>query len=97
MENPASYGNAFCWPVSRAIAVPRFLSLFIRNGILYLLPLAVLAAATAARLAVPAVLDRLSLICFDLYQREAPRQPGDEPIRIVDIDDFSINKVGQWP
>ncbi|MBV8888655.1 MAG: adenylate/guanylate cyclase domain-containing protein [Alphaproteobacteria bacterium] len=77
--------------------MPRFLSLFIRNGILYLLPLAVLAAATAARLAVPAVLDRLSLICFDLYQREAPRQPGDEPIRIVDIDDFSINKVGQWP
>ncbi|MBV9863542.1 MAG: adenylate/guanylate cyclase domain-containing protein [Alphaproteobacteria bacterium] len=64
---------------------------------MYLLPLLVLLVATAARLAVPTVQDRLSLICFDLYQRAAPRDPGDLPIRVIDIDDNSIKRVGQWP
>jgi adenylate cyclase len=68
-----------------------------RRGVIYLLPLAVLAAAIAARLAAPDLLDRLSLIAFDLYQRAAPRQPGNAPIRIVDIDDRSLAKIGQWP
>jgi adenylate cyclase len=67
-----------------------------RTGI-YMLPLAVLAFAAIARLAIPDVLDRLSLVCFDLYQQAAPRQPTDTPIRVVDIDDASLAKIGQWP
>jgi adenylate cyclase len=69
----------------------------LRRGILYLLPLAVLFVAIGARIAAPDLLDRLSLIAFDLYQRALPRVPGNSPIRIVDIDDKSLAKIGQWP
>jgi adenylate cyclase len=68
------------------------------RGAIYMLPLAVLFAAATARVAAPDLLDRMSLICFDLYQRAAPRKPEpDTPIRIVDIDDDSLKKIGQWP
>src|SRR5271170_7444617 len=77
-------------------AAMRILAQF-RRGVIYLLPLAVLLAAIGARVAAPDLLDRLSLIAFDLYQRTSPRQPGDAPIRIVDVDDKSLNKIGQWP
>ncbi|HEY1299690.1 MAG TPA: adenylate/guanylate cyclase domain-containing protein [Stellaceae bacterium] len=69
----------------------------LRRGVIYLLPLLVLLAAVGARLAAPDLLDRLSLICFDFYQRAAPRVPGGAPIRIVDIDDKSLSEIGQWP
>ena len=49
------------------------------------------------RLAAPDLLERLSLIAFDLYQRAAPREAGDAPIRIVDIDERSLKELGQWP
>jgi adenylate cyclase len=68
------------------------------RGAIYVLPFAVLFAAATARVAAPDLLERMSLICFDLYQRAAPRKPeGDTPIRIVDIDDDSLKKIGQWP
>ncbi len=69
----------------------------LRRGVIYLLPMTVLLVAIGARIVAPDLLDRLSLIAFDLYQRAAPRQPGNAPIRIVDIDDRSLNKIGQWP
>jgi adenylate cyclase len=68
-----------------------------RTAAIYVLPLAVLLMAAVARIAIPDVLDRLSLACFDLYQRASPRAPADAPIRIVDIDDASLSKIGQWP
>jgi adenylate cyclase len=68
-----------------------------RRGVIYLLPLAVLLGAIGVRIGAPDLLDRLSLIAFDLYQRTSPRRPGNAPIRIVDIDDKSLNKIGQWP
>jgi adenylate cyclase len=68
------------------------------RGAIYVLPLAVLFAAATARVAAPDLLDRMSLICFDLYELAAPRKPeGDTPIRIVDIDDDSLTNIGQWP
>ncbi len=69
----------------------------LRRGAIYLLPLAVLIVALGARIVAPDLLDRLSLICFDFYQRASPRVPGNSPIRIVDIDDRSLAKIGQWP
>jgi adenylate cyclase len=74
---------------------------FMRRSIVYVLPLAVLAIAAAAPFAVPDAVARFQLSCFDLYQRLAPRQepPAAErtPIVIVDIDDESLKRVGQWP
>lgn len=61
------------------------------------MPLAVLSVTVGLRIVAPDLLDRLSLICFDLYQRAAPRETGDAPIRIVAIDENSLVKFGQWP
>ena len=69
----------------------------LRRGGLYLLPLAILFVAISARIVAPDLLDRLSLMAFDLYQRALPRTPGNSPIRIVDIDEKSLAKIGQWP
>ncbi|MBV9554832.1 MAG: adenylate/guanylate cyclase domain-containing protein [Alphaproteobacteria bacterium] len=69
----------------------------LRRGLIYVLPLVALVIALVARLAAPDLLDRLMLISFDAYQRIAPRPPGDAPIRVVDIDEDSLGKYGQWP
>ena len=77
--------------------VKRVLTL-LRHGIVYWVPLALLLTAALARLAVPGFLDRLSLIWFDVYQRAQPRAVDpDLPIRIVDIDDRTLKRFGQWP
>ncbi len=34
---------------------------------------------------------------FDSYQRAAPRAFEDAPVRVIDIDDESIRRLGQWP
>jgi adenylate cyclase len=76
---------------------PMRLSSLFRGAPVYLLPLAVLLVAVFARIAFPDFLERLSLTSFDLYQRLAPREPADVPIRVVDIDDRSLAQIGQWP
>jgi adenylate cyclase len=62
--------------------------------------LAGLAAVTIVALLqlahVPA-LDRIGLLLFDSYQRAAPRAYEDAPVRIVDIDEETIRRLGQWP
>jgi adenylate cyclase len=73
------------------------LRFLLRRGLIYFLPLLALLIALTARLAAPDLLDRLMLTSFDLYQRLAPREAGDVPISIVDIDEDSLDKYGQWP
>ena len=52
----------------------------------------------AAYLAQPPVIKRLSFLNSDVLQRQFPRpyNPG-SPVRIIDIDDESISRIGQWP
>ena len=57
---------------------------------------AVVAMAVLQVVGVP-IVDRLGLAVFDAYQRAAPRPYEDVPVRIVDIDDESIRRLGQWP
>ena len=46
----------------------------------------------------PALVERLRNLVFDSYQRSSPRVwTPDLPVRIVDIDDASLEKMGQWP
>ena len=45
----------------------------------------------------PPAIERLGMLLFDSYQRAAPRVYEDAPVRIVDIDDESIRRLGQWP
>ena len=42
-------------------------------------------------------LTQLGYLLFDAYQRAAPRPYEDAPVRIVDIDDTTIAREGQWP
>ncbi len=42
-------------------------------------------------------LDRIGLLVFDSYQRAAPRPYEAAPVRVVDIDDETIRRFGQWP
>jgi adenylate cyclase len=63
-----------------------------------LLVAAVLAAAYLLRMIDPAPVARLRLLAFDTYQQLQPRpyDPG-VPVRIIDIDEPSLARFGQWP
>ena len=44
------------------------------------------------------IFDELRLFAFDTLQQINPREPLEEdPIVIIDIDDESLNNLGQWP
>lgn len=57
---------------------------------------AVLALA-AARLLDPAPVRALRFAQFDTAQRLMPRPLPDLPVRVVDIDDEALARIGQWP
>ncbi|MFM9937218.1 MAG: CHASE2 domain-containing protein [Novosphingobium sp.] len=59
--------------------------------------LAVVVFAAFLQFAHVPALDRIGLLLFDGYQRAAPRPYEEAPVRIVDIDDESIRRLGQWP
>ena len=67
----------------------------------HLMPIAIgmvaLTVAMLFRALDPKPIEALRLIVFDTYQRMAPRQDEDLPVRIVDIDDVSLARHGQWP
>ena len=59
---------------------------------------AVIVASLAMRVWDPSPVARLRSLVFDSYQRMAPLQFDPElPVRIVDIDEESLKKLGQWP
>lgn len=67
------------------------------NGVPVLAGLALVAFVALLQLAAFAPLERIGLQVFDAYQRTAPRPYEDAPVRIVDIDEESIARIGQWP
>ena len=73
--------------------------MLIRAGRLYwILVAAVLVGALALRIADPFFVQALRLIAFDSYQRLAPQTFDPKlPVRIVDIDEDSLARIGQWP
>jgi adenylate cyclase len=56
-----------------------------------------LLAACGALLLDPLPLQTLRHTMFDQYQRWQPRAYRDVGVRIVDIDDASLRRLGQWP
>ena len=59
--------------------------------------LALLAALLFLRVADPHVLQEIRLRTFDTYQVIHPREATQRPVVIVDIDEASLRKLGQWP
>ena len=63
-----------------------------------LLAAALLVLAVALRVADPEPVARLRLAVFDTYLNLKPREVDPKlPVRIVDIDDASLARIGQWP
>ena len=62
-----------------------------------LLGLAVLVGFVVLRAWDPTPLQLARLKIFDLYQLAKPRVPSMQPVVIVDIDEASLNALGQWP
>jgi adenylate cyclase len=63
-----------------------------------MLAAALLLVAVGLRIADPEPVARLRLAVFDTYLDLAPRTLDPSlPVRIVDIDDASLARVGQWP
>ncbi len=60
-------------------------------GLLALLALVAFSSANDA------LLDRFRNLVFDGYQRVMPRPEAGAPVAVVDIDEASIDKLGQWP
>ena len=42
-------------------------------------------------------MERVGFLIFDAYQRVAPRAYAEAPVRVVDIDEETIRRFGQWP
>ncbi|MGB0921467.1 MAG: CHASE2 domain-containing protein [Alphaproteobacteria bacterium] len=59
--------------------------------------LVLLTALILLRIWDPAPVERLRLQSFDLYQRLVPHKAETSPVVIVDIDEDSLAKIGQWP
>jgi adenylate cyclase len=62
-----------------------------------LAPLLAIVASVVVALWNPLPLQVLRNACFDQYQRWQPRVYQDAPVRIIDLDDESLRRLGQWP
>ena len=68
-----------------------------RFGYARLVCLALLIGFAALRIADPAPIEELRVRTFDTFQRIDPRVKTVRPVTIVDIDETSLAKLGQWP
>lgn len=58
---------------------------------------ALVVLCTAFRIADPYNLRLARELVFDAFQRAEPRADSDVPVRVVDIDEASLARLGQWP
>src|ERR1700704_1432834 len=66
-------------------------------GYARLVCLALLIGLAALRIADPAPVEELRVRTFDTFQRIDPRVKTARPVTIVDIEEKSLAKLGQWP
>lgn len=66
-------------------------------GYARLLCLAILIGLAALRIADPAAIEELRVRTFDTFQVIEPRVKTARPVTIIDIDEKSLAKLGQWP
>ncbi len=63
-----------------------------------LVPYLILVLLVAARVADPAPIQQARWLVFDTYQKLKPRVFDPKlPVKIVDVDDESLARLGQWP
>ncbi len=69
----------------------------LKRRLAYLFPLMMLVAAVALYLSHPPILKKMQFAVFDGYMALKPRPYEELPVKIIDIDDASLRKIGQWP
>ncbi|WP_374371152.1 CHASE2 domain-containing protein [Dongia sp.] len=62
-----------------------------------LLPALILLATLGLRWEDPAFLSEMRLRIFDVFQRISPREYVPTPVKVIDIDDATLHRYGQWP
>jgi adenylate cyclase len=62
-----------------------------------LFSLLLLAGGVTLRIADPALIQTLRLGVYDSFQRLKPRVYEPAPVRIIDLDDETLARMGQWP
>jgi adenylate cyclase len=68
-----------------------------RFGFSRLICVGLLVGIAILRMIDPAPIEELRVRTFDAFQRIDPRQKKTHPVTIVDIDEKSLQKLGQWP
>ena len=63
----------------------------------FIFPLFAIACGLTLLLTDPLPLQALRNGLFDQYQRWHPRDYQPVPVRIIDIDEASLSRIGQWP
>ena len=81
--------------MKRLRIVPRWFKR--KFGYARLICLALLIGLAALRVADPAPIEEFRVRTFDTFQVIDPRVKTEKPVRIVDIDERSLAKFGQWP
>src|SRR6202790_4310247 len=66
-------------------------------GYARLVCLALLIGVAALRIADPAPIEELRVRTFDSFQLIDPRVKTAKPVTVVDIDEKSLTRLGQWP
>lgn len=84
------------WQATRASAARSLRGWLARRGPLWASILTLLAMALASAQE-PRLVQGLRDSLFDAYQRLRPRASLPAPVRIVDIDEESLSRIGQWP
>src|SRR5690242_9189216 len=62
-----------------------------------LLGLILVLLLTGLRVADPYPLQVMRQVAFDTFERLKPRTGPQGPVRVVDIDEASLTRLGQWP
>lgn len=70
---------------------------FIRTGAPAVVGTLILLAGLTCLALAPATAERLRFAVFDAFQRMTPRAPASRPVVVVDVDDESLARIGQWP
>jgi adenylate cyclase len=83
--------------VQGGLATSRLYGFARRFGYARLLCLPLLAGLVLLRAIDPLPLEELRLKTFDAYQIIQPRKVDQRPVVIIDIDERSLRKYGQWP
>jgi adenylate cyclase len=68
-----------------------------RKALSYLIPTLILLGVLALQYSFPSQIESFRTKVFDVFQMIRPRVYQDTPVRIIDIDDESLEKLGQWP